>query len=114
VVNAASPYRTLAELLDKARASPGKLTMASVGPATSSQIAVEMLKRAAKVDMTFVPYPGYAPAITDLLGEHVTSVLADYSVVVEQLRAGKLRALAVTSPTRTAALPDVPSVVRRR
>jgi len=110
VVNTTSSYRTLAELLDNARASPGKLTMASVGPATSSQIAVEMLKRAAKVDMTFVPYSGYAPAITDLLGEHVTSVLADYSVVVEQLRAGKLRALAVTSPTRTASLPDVPSV----
>jgi tripartite-type tricarboxylate transporter receptor subunit TctC len=110
VVNAASPYRTLAELLDRARAKPGELTMATVGPATSSQIAVELLKRTAKVDMTFVPYAGYAPAINGLLGEHVTSVLADYSVVVEQLKAGKLRALAVSSPTRTASLPDVPSV----
>ena len=110
VVNTKSSYRTLAELLDKARATPGELTMASVGPATGSQIAVEMLKRAAKVDMTFVPYPGYAPAINALLGEHVTSAFADYSVVAEQLRAGKLRALAVSSPTRTAALPDVPSV----
>ena len=110
VVNTASPYLTLADLLDEARARPAEITMASVGPATGSQIAVEMLKRAAKVDMTFVPFPGYAPAINALLGEHVTSVLADYSVVSEQLRAGRLRALAVGSRTRSAALPDVPSV----
>jgi tripartite-type tricarboxylate transporter receptor subunit TctC len=109
-VNTASPYRKLADLLDAARARPGALTIASVGPATGSQVSVEMLKRAAKVDLTFVPYTGYAPAINALLGGHVTSVFADYSVVAGQLRANTLRALAVSSPARTAVLPDVPTV----
>jgi tripartite-type tricarboxylate transporter receptor subunit TctC len=111
VVSNASPYRTLADLLDAARAKPGGLTLASLGPGSASQIGVEMLKRAAKADIAFIPYPGYAPAINALLGEHVTSVLADYSGVAEQLKAGKLRALATTSRTRIEPLPDVPTVV---
>src|SRR5690348_11732996 len=61
VVNSASPYRTLRELLDDARAKPGQITMASIGPGSSFQLGFETLKRAAKVDMTFVPYPGNAP-----------------------------------------------------
>ena len=93
-VNGASPYRTLGDLLNAARAKPGDLTMASFGPATAFQIAFEMLKRAANVNMTFLPYPGVAPAINALLGEHVTSVFASYSTASEQLNAGKLRALA--------------------
>jgi tripartite-type tricarboxylate transporter receptor subunit TctC len=64
VVNEASPYGTLADLLDAARAKPGELTLASNGPATFYHIAFETLKRAAKVDMIFVPYPGVAPAVT--------------------------------------------------
>jgi tripartite-type tricarboxylate transporter receptor subunit TctC len=83
VVNGASSYRTLADLLNAARAKPGDLTLASVGPASSLQIAFEKLKRAANVEMTFVSYPGAAPAINALLGEHVTSVLASYSTVAE-------------------------------
>ena len=67
VVNSTSPYRTLTDLLDAARAKPGDLTMASAGPATTTHIAFEMLKRAANVNMTFVPYPGNAPAINALL-----------------------------------------------
>ena len=74
------------------------------------QIAFETLKRAANVDMTFVPYPGVAPAINALLGEHVTSVLGTYSTVAEQLNAGKLRALATASRTRIEPLPEVPTV----
>lgn len=66
--------------------------MASLGPATSVQIAFEMLNRAANVEITFLPYSGVAPAISALLGEHVTSVLASYSTASEQLKAGKLRA----------------------
>jgi hypothetical protein len=62
-VNTASPYRTLGDLLNAARARPGELTVASVGPASALQIAFETLKRAANVNMTFVPYPGVAPAI---------------------------------------------------
>jgi tripartite-type tricarboxylate transporter receptor subunit TctC len=110
VVNGASSYWTLADLLNAARAKPGDLTLASVGPASSLQIAFEKLKRAANVEMTFVSYPGAAPAINALLGEHVTSVLASYSTVAEQLSSAKLRALAVTTMTRIAPLPDVPTV----
>jgi tripartite-type tricarboxylate transporter receptor subunit TctC len=109
VVNSTSSYWTLADLLNAARAKPGDLTLASVGPASSLQIAFEKLKRAANVEMTFVSYPGAAPAINALLGEHVTSVLVSYSTVAEQLRSGKLHALAVTTTTRIAPLPDVPT-----
>jgi tripartite-type tricarboxylate transporter receptor subunit TctC len=89
-VNGASSYRTLADLLDATRAKPGDLTLASVGPASSLQIAFEKLKRAAKVEMTFVSYPGGAPAINALLREHVTSALASYSSLAEHLRSAKL------------------------
>jgi tripartite-type tricarboxylate transporter receptor subunit TctC len=110
VVNSTSPYGTLADLLNAARAKPGELTLASNGPATAYQIAFEMFKRAAKVDMIFVPYPGVAPAVTALMGEHVTSYLGSYTAVAEQLNAGKLRALATPSRTRIEPLPDVPTV----
>ena len=110
VVNSASPYRTLADLLEEARAKPGALTMASDGPATLHHIAIEMLKRTAKVDMTFVPYPGAAPAVNALLGEHVTSVFVIYPPVAEQLKAGKLRPLATGSRTRIETLAEVPTV----
>ena len=66
--------------------------------------------RAANVNMTFLPYPGAAPEINAVLGQHVTSVLATYSTASEQLRAGRLRALAVATRTRIEQLPDVPTV----
>jgi tripartite-type tricarboxylate transporter receptor subunit TctC len=109
VVNGASPYRTLADLLDAARARPGDLTLASVGPASLPQIGFEMLKRAANVDITFVPYPGVAAAVNALLGGHVTSVFTSYASVGEQLKAGQLRALATTTRMRIDPLPDVPT-----
>jgi tripartite-type tricarboxylate transporter receptor subunit TctC len=109
-VNSASTYRTLADLMNAARAKPGELTLAATGPATPAQIAFEMLKRAANVNMTFVPYPGGATVVTAVLGEHVTSALSDYPGAAEQLKAGKLRALAVAAETRIEALPDVPTV----
>lgn len=112
VVNSVSPYRTLAELLDDARARPGQITMASIGPASSFQLGFEMLKRAAKVDMTFVPYPGNAPALSAVLGQQVTSMFATLPNVSEYLKAGKLRALAVGNRTRAEPLPDVPTVVK--
>jgi tripartite-type tricarboxylate transporter receptor subunit TctC len=110
VVNNGSPYRTLADLLNAARAKPGDLTMASIGPGTATQIAFEMLKREANVDMTFVPYPGVSPAVNALLGEHVTSVFGNYSDVTAHLKAGELRGLAVATRTRIESLPDVPTV----
>jgi len=109
-VNSASPYRTLAELLSAARAKPGELTMASIGPASTNHIGFEMFKRAANVNMTFVPYPSSTPAVTALLGEHVTSMVGDSAVVAEQVKAGKLRALAIASRTRITLLPEVPTV----
>jgi len=110
VVNNASPYRTLSELLNAARAKPGELTFASAGPATTNHIAIEALKRKANVNMTYVPYPGTAPAVNSLLGEHVTAALVDYGGVSEHLKVGKLRALATPSRMRIEQMSEVPTV----
>ena len=110
VVNNASPYRTLPDLIAAARAKPGELTFASVGPATTQHIGIEQLKHAANLNMPHIPYPGGAPAVNALLGSHVTAVFANYSEVVEQLKAGTLRALATASKARIEPLPDVPTV----
>jgi tripartite-type tricarboxylate transporter receptor subunit TctC len=110
VVNSQSPYRTLTELIDAAHARPGALTLGTVGPATSSQMAFEMLKRAANVDMTFVPFTGYTPAIQALLSDQITAALADLTTLQGQLQSGKLRALATTAHRRAAPLPNVPTV----
>ncbi|HUI98128.1 MAG TPA: tripartite tricarboxylate transporter substrate binding protein [Xanthobacteraceae bacterium] len=110
VVDAASPYRTLADLVAASRQKPGALTMASVGPATTQHIGFEQLKLVTKAAMTYVPFPGGAPAINALLGDHVTAVYGNYSEVVEQLKAGKLRALVATGAKRMALMPDLPTV----
>ncbi len=110
VVNGVSPWRTLGEFIDAAHAKPGELTFATVGPATTQHIGFEQLRRVARLDVTYVPYSGGAPAITALLGGHVHAVLGNYSEAVEQLNAGKLRALAATTRTRIPPLPDVPTV----
>jgi len=110
VVNSASPYRTLSELIDGARARPGELTLASVGPGTAQHIGFEMLRRAANINMAYVPYAGGAPAINALLGGHVTSVFAEYAPLAGHIKAGTLRALATTSRTRIEPLPDLPTV----
>jgi tripartite-type tricarboxylate transporter receptor subunit TctC len=110
VVNNASPYRSLADLLNAARDKPGELTLASVDPGTPYQFGLELLKRAANVNLIYVPYSGSAPAINALLGQHVTSVFAGYPNVAELVTTGKLRALAVASRERIEPLPDVPTV----
>jgi len=110
VVNGASPYRTLAELLDAARQQPGRLSIASVGPATAQHLGLEMLKHASGADITYVPYAGGAPAINALLGNHVTAVLAEYAPLAEHIKAGTLRALATTSAQRVSAQPALPTV----
>jgi tripartite-type tricarboxylate transporter receptor subunit TctC len=110
VVNSVSPYRTLADLLNAARAKPGELTVAGLGPGSATQIAFEMLKREANFDMTFVSYPGASPAVNALLGGHVTSMFGNYTDAAEQVKAGKLHALATASRTRIEPLPDVPTV----
>ena len=87
-VNSDSPYRSLADLINAARAKPGELTMASVGPATSLHIASERFRRTANVNMTYVPFSGTALAVNALLGGHVTAVFAEYPIVVEQVKGG--------------------------
>ena len=108
VVNGASPYRNVGDLIAAAHAKPGELSLAAA-PASSLQIAFEVLKRAANINMTFVPYAGTAPAINALLGGHVTAVMADYPTVVSQLQSATLRGLVTASPARVEPLPDVPT-----
>jgi tripartite-type tricarboxylate transporter receptor subunit TctC len=110
VVDGTSIYRNLTEMLDAARAKPGELTLASVGPASTQHLAFETLKHLAGVNMIFVPFNGNGPAVNALLGKHVDSILVNYSEVAEQLLDGKFRALATTSRTRLDILPQVPAV----
>ena len=110
VVNGDSPYHTLADLINAAHAQPGVLTLGTIGPATSTQLAFEMLKYKAKANITFVPFPGYTPAVQALLGKQITAAIADFSTLQGQIQTGKLRALATTARTRVASLPNVPTV----
>jgi len=110
VVNGASPYHTLADFISAAHAQPGILTLGTIGPATSTQLAFEMLKHKAKADITFVPFSGYTLAVQALLGQQITAAMADLSTLQGQIQTGKLRALATTAQTRIASLPDVPTV----
>src|SRR5262249_56096828 len=89
-------------------AKAGGLPLAGVGPASTAQIAFEMLKHAANIDLTFVPFAGSAPAVTALLGSHVTAALVPHSVAAEHLKAGKLRPLAAVSERRVEPLPHLP------
>jgi tripartite-type tricarboxylate transporter receptor subunit TctC len=109
VVKASSPFRSLTDFVATAKAKPGELSYAAVGPATTQHIAMEQFKRLADIDVTYVPYTGGAPAINALLGGHVAAVLANFSEMTEQLAAGTLRALAVASRERFDALRDVPT-----
>jgi tripartite-type tricarboxylate transporter receptor subunit TctC len=110
VVDNASPYHALTDLLAAARSKPDALTMSGVGPASTAQIAFEMLRHAAHVNITFVPYAGSAPAMTALLGSHVTSALVPYTVAAEYLKLSKLCALSAVSRQRIESLPDVPAI----
>ncbi len=110
VVRADSPYKTLADFIAGTKAQAGTLVFASVGPATTQHIGFEQFRAMSKIDVTYVPYPGGAPAMTALLGGHVQAVLTNYSEAVEQLHAGTVRALASASLKRIPPLPDVPTV----
>ena len=110
VVNAASPYKSVAELVGAAKAKPGAVRYASAGIGNQSQLAAELLADAAGVDFLHVPYKGEAPAINDLLGGQVDFIFGTMPALLAQVKAGKLRALAVGQPQRSAAAPDVPSI----
>ncbi len=104
------PVKNIKELIALARSRPGKLNFASSGTGSTGHLSGELLKTMAKIDMTHVPYRGGGPALTDLLGGHVELFVAIISTAVPQLKAGKVRALAVTGDKRAEALPDVPTV----
>lgn len=104
------PARDVKEFIALAKKKPGALSYASGGAGGPHNVAGEWMKLLAKVDITHVPYRGGGPLLTDLMGGHVDSAIAALPVVVAQVKAGRLRALAVTSARRTPALPDVPTL----
>lgn len=106
-VNASTPYKSLKEVLDAARAKPGQLAFASPGPGTSPHLAGELLKTLTQVDLTHVPYKGSGPALSDAIGGQVPIIIDTTIVLGAQIKAGKLRPLAVAYATRLTTLPDV-------
>jgi tripartite-type tricarboxylate transporter receptor subunit TctC len=109
VVNPASPYKTLAEYVADAKANPGKVSFGSAGAGSPGHLTGEMFAAAAQVKLQHVPYKGSAPAITDLIGNQIPSMFDPVQATMANIRAGKLRALAVSGTARSAALPDVPT-----
>jgi tripartite-type tricarboxylate transporter receptor subunit TctC len=110
VVHPSLPVTTIPELIAYAKANPGKLNYGSAGHGTPQNIACELFKMMAGVNLVHVPYRGGAPATTDLLGGHLQLIFAPLSESIEHIKAGKLRALAVTSAARLDVLPDTPTV----
>ncbi len=110
VVNPSVPVNSVAELIAYAKANPGKLNFASSGNGTSIHLSGELFKVMAGVQITHIPYKGSAPALQDLLGGQVQLMFDNLPPSLPLIKAGKLRALAVTSATRAAALPDVPTM----
>src|SRR5204863_9903299 len=108
--NPAFPARTVAEFIAYAKANPGKVNFASGGAGTSVHMSGELFKMLTGVDMVHVPYRGAAPAVMDLIAGQVHVVFDNLPGSIEHIRAGKLRALAVTTKTRSDALPDVPTL----
>ncbi len=109
VVPAASPVRSLQELIDIGRKDPNKLSYGSAGTGGSGHLATELLKTNAKFDALHVPYKGGAPALTDLVGERLSFMLINPLEALPHVKAGRLRALAVSSEKRLPMLPDVPT-----
>ncbi len=109
-VNPSVPAKTVPEFIAYAKANPGKISMASGGIGSSPHVAGELFKMMTGVDMLHVPYRGVAPATTDLLAGQVQVLFDTVPASIANIRAGKLRALAVTTKTRSEALPDVPAM----
>jgi tripartite-type tricarboxylate transporter receptor subunit TctC len=110
LVHPAFPAKTIPELIAYAKANPGKINMASSGNGTSDHMGEELFKMMAGINMLHVPYRGAAPALTDLLGGQVQVMFGTMPASIQYVRAGSLRALAVTTATRSEALPDIPAV----
>jgi tripartite-type tricarboxylate transporter receptor subunit TctC len=103
------PVNSVAELIAYAKANPGKVNYGSSGPGGISHLAAELFRAAARIDIVHVPYRGAAPAVQDLLAGQVQMVVLDASALLPHIRSGNIKALAATSKTRAALLPDVPT-----
>jgi tripartite-type tricarboxylate transporter receptor subunit TctC len=110
VANPAQPFKNVKELIAYAKANPGKVTFASSGSGTSIHLSGEMFQQMAGVEMQHIPYKGSAPAMTDLLGGQTAVMFDNMPSAIGHVKAGKLRPLAVTTPKRSPALPDVPTI----
>jgi len=110
VVHPSVPATTLPQFIAYAKANPGKLFYGSAGVGGITHITAELFKMSAGVDMVHVPYRGVAPALSDLLGGRVQVVFTNPALLLPYIRAGKLRALAITTATRLEALPDIPTI----
>jgi tripartite-type tricarboxylate transporter receptor subunit TctC len=110
VANPSQPFKTVKELIAYAKANPGKVTFASSGSGTSIHLSGEMFQQMAGVEMQHIPYKGSAPALTDLLGGQTAVMFDNMPSVIGHVRAGKLRPIAVTTPNRSPAVPDVPTI----
>jgi len=110
VVNPKTPFKSVQQLLDYARAHPGKLNYGSFGNGTSAHLAGELFKSLAKVDLVHVPYKGSAPALNDLIGGQIDLMFTTVASVASHIKSGTLRALAVTSAERSPAFPDLPTL----
>jgi tripartite-type tricarboxylate transporter receptor subunit TctC len=111
-VNPSVPVKTIPEFIAYAKANPGKVNMGTGGTGTSQHVSGELFKMMSGVNLVHVPYRGSAPMLTDLLGGQVQVAFDNMPSSIEHIRAGKLRALAVTTSTRSEALPDIPTVNR--
>jgi tripartite-type tricarboxylate transporter receptor subunit TctC len=110
VVNPSVPAKTVPEFIAYAKANPGKINLGSAGNGSGSHLAGELLKMRAGIEMVHVPFRGAGPALTGVLGAQVEVIFASAPSSIALIRSGKLRALAVTTSTRSAALPDIPTV----
>ena len=110
VVHPAVPAKTLKELVALAKSRPGQLNSASAGTGTATHLGLELLKLTAGIDVVHVPYKGGAPAVTDLIAGQVQMLFVSIPSVLPHVRAGKLKAIAVSSAKRSASAPDIPTV----
>jgi tripartite-type tricarboxylate transporter receptor subunit TctC len=109
-VNSAIPVTSVPELISYAKASPGKISLGNYGTGSTSHVVAELFKMTAGINIVNVPYRGSAPMLTDLLGGQVQVAFDNLSASIEHIRAGKLRALAVTTASRSPALPNIPTL----
>jgi tripartite-type tricarboxylate transporter receptor subunit TctC len=110
VVNNATPYKSVKDVIDAAKAKPGTIPYASTGNGSSNHLSMELFKSMTGTDLVHIPYKGSAPAVTDLIGGQVQVYFDNTPNVLPHIKAGKIRGLAVTSPKRFPMVPDLPTV----